>query len=148
MSESMKVEWSEALSTGNRAIDNQHKYLIDIINDVADIVESNGTAKELKKVLNLLQYYTEWHFCNEEECMHRLKCPTAAKNKNAHAQFIETFLAFRAEIDKGESDALDVATRMYKTLTSWLVQHIQGVDSELTHVSAEENARGCKSAND
>ncbi|MCF6314364.1 MAG: hemerythrin family protein [Verrucomicrobiales bacterium] len=141
MSESMKVAWSEALSTGNRAIDNQHKYLIDIINDVADLVENNGTPAQLKKILNLLQYYTEWHFCNEEECMHRLKCPTAEKNKDAHAQFIDTFLAYRAEIDANESTALDVASRMYKTLTSWLVQHIQGIDTELGPVSAEENAR-------
>ncbi|NOY00696.1 MAG: hemerythrin family protein [Verrucomicrobia bacterium] len=138
MSESMKVEWTDALKTGNKAIDNQHKYLIDIINDVADIIETNGTTQSLRKVINLLQYYTEWHFCNEESCMEKLKCPVLEKNKEAHSQFIETFLGFRAEIEEG-GDAHAIATRMYKTLTSWLVQHIQGIDSELAHVSGENS---------
>lgn len=139
MSQSMKVQWSDALKTGNRAIDNQHKYLIDIINDLAGAIESGQTAQSLKKIVNLLQYYTEWHFCNEEGCMERLKCPYAARNKDAHAQFIHTFLAFRAELDGG-GDSHEIATRMYKTLTAWLVQHIQGIDAQLAHVSGEDGA--------
>lgn len=134
----MKVAWSDALCTGNRAIDNQHKYLIDIINDLADAIETGKTAQSLKKIVNLLQYYTEWHFCKEEDCMNRLKCPVAARNKDAHAQFIEAFLGFRGELDAG-GDSLEIATRMYKTLTAWLVQHIQGIDSNLRHVSGEES---------
>jgi hemerythrin len=137
MSSSMKVAWSDALCTGNRAIDNQHKYLIDIVNDLADAIESGKTASSMKKIVNLLQYYTEWHFCKEEDCMNRLKCPVAARNKDAHAQFIETFLAFRSELEAG-GDSAEIATRMYKTLTAWLVQHIQGIDSNLRHVSGEE----------
>ena len=133
----MKVEWVDALSTGNRAIDNQHKYLIDIINDLADAIESGHTAQSMKKIVNLLQYYTEWHFCREEDCMNKLKCPVAARNKDAHAQFIETFLAFRKELEGG-GDSASIATRMYKTLVGWLVQHIQGVDSELRYVSGEQ----------
>jgi len=135
----MKVAWSDALCTGNRAIDNQHKYLIDIINDLADAIESGQTAQSMKKIVNLLQYYTEWHFCKEEDCMERLKCPVAARNKQAHAQFIEAFLGFRSELEAG-GDSSEIATRMYKTLTSWLVQHIQGIDANLRHVSGEDGA--------
>lgn len=136
MSQSMKVQWSDALKTGNRAIDNQHKYLIDIINDLAGAIETGATPQALKKIVNLLQYYTEWHFCNEEGCMDKLKCPVAAKNKDAHAQFIATFLEFRRELEAG-GDSNEIATRMYKTLTAWLVQHIQGIDSQLAYVSGE-----------
>ena len=132
----MKVQWSDALKTGNRAIDNQHKYLIDIINDLAGAIEAGATPQALKKIVNLLQYYTEWHFCNEEGCMDKLKCPVAAKNKDAHAQFIATFLEFRRELEAG-GDSNEIATRMYKTLTAWLVQHIQGIDSQLAYVSGE-----------
>lgn len=136
MSQSLKVEWTDALCTGNRAIDNQHKYLIDIINDLAAAIETGLAAQSLKKIVNLLQYYTEWHFCKEEDCMNKLKCPVAARNKDAHAQFIETFLAFRRELESG-GDSTEIATRMYKTLVAWLVQHIQGIDSNLAHVSGE-----------
>ena len=132
----MKVAWVDALTTGNKAIDNQHKYLIDIINDLAEGIETGQTAQTLRKIVNLLQYYTEWHFCKEEDCMNRLNCPAAAKNQEAHGQFIETFLAFRRELEAG-GDSTSIATRMYKTLVAWLVQHIQGVDAQLAAVSGE-----------
>lgn len=136
MSQSLKVQWTDALCTGNKAIDNQHKYLIDIINDLAHVIETGQAAQSMKKIVNLLQYYTEWHFCKEEDCMNRLKCPAAGRNKEAHAQFIATFLAFRAELEGG-GDSNEIATRMYKTLVAWLVQHIQGIDANLAHVSGE-----------
>jgi hemerythrin len=137
MSNTMKVAWSEAIATGNKAIDNQHKYLIDIINDLAEAIETGATAQSMKKIVNLLQYYTEWHFCREEDCMNKLNCPVAARNKEAHGQFIEVFLGFRRELEGG-GDSAGIATRMYKTLVSWLVQHIQGIDAELRHVSGEQ----------
>ena len=135
MSESLKVTWTEALSTGNRAIDVQHKYLIDIINDLAEAIENNRGGVALKKIIHLLQYYTEWHFCREEECMERLNCPTACANKEAHAKFLQVVVDFKKEFQEtGGSNEL--ALKMYKVLTGWLVTHIQGIDVALADVSA------------
>ena len=127
---SLKLQWSDALNTGNRTTDIQHKYLVDIINELAEAIESGKAAQSTKKIINLLQYYTEWHFCREEKCMEQHRCPAAQANKHAHGQFIETFLKFKEEFNaSGGSE--DIAMRMYKTLTEWLVNHIQGVDAQL-----------------
>lgn len=132
MSESLKIAWSDDLSTSNPATDVQHKYLIDIINELAEAIETGKAAQSVKTIINLLQYYTEWHFEREEKCMHRLNCPTAATNKQAHGMFIETFKQYQAEYkDSGGSE--DIARRMYKTLTEWMVNHIQKVDGTLRH---------------
>lgn len=132
MAESLKLEWSDDLSTGNPATDAQHKYLIDIINELAEAIESGHASNKLNSILNLLQYYTEWHFEREEKCMHKLQCPSADANVNAHKQFIETFLSFKKEY-KESGGAEDIAMRMYKTLTDWLVNHIQKIDGQLRH---------------
>ena len=130
MSGSLKLQWSDALNTGNRAIDVQHKYLVDIINELAEAIESGSATQNIKKIIHLLQYYTEWHFGREELCMDRFQCPVAAANKAAHCIFIETFLAFRKEYEtSGGSE--DIAMRMYKTLTDWLVNHIMKVDGQI-----------------
>lgn len=130
MSSSLKVQWTEALSTGNKATDVQHKYLVDIINELAEAIEGGRAAQSVKKILNLLQYYTEWHFQREEMCMDRFRCPAAAANKEAHGKFIETFLTFRDEFyASGGSE--DIARRMYGALVAWLVAHIQKVDAQL-----------------
>ena len=137
MSEPLKVEWTEALATGNRAVDVQHKYLIDIINDLAEAIENDRGGPALKKIIHLLQYYTEWHFCREEECMERLNCPTACANKEAHAKFLCVIVDFKTEFKKtGGSNEL--ALKMYKVLTGWLVTHIQGIDSALAKVSVND----------
>lgn len=130
MSSSLKVQWTEALSTGNKATDVQHKYLVDIINELAEAIEGGHAAQSVKKILNLLQYYTEWHFQREEMCMDRFRCPAAAANKEAHGKFIETFLAFRDEFYAGGGSE-DIARRMYSALVAWLVAHIQNVDAQL-----------------
>lgn len=137
MNGTLKISWSDALATGNRAIDVQHKYLIDIINDLADLIESGGSASRIRNILNLLQHYTEWHFHREELCMERARCPAASLNKAAHEEFIRTFVAFRKEYaEQGGEEGF--ARRMYDELTRWLVNHIQRVDGQVTPCMARE----------
>ena len=130
MSSSLKVVWDGSLNTGVRLVDVQHKYLIDIINELAEAIEQDKAASSIGEILNLLQYYTEWHFEREEKCMNEYQCPVAGANEAAHAQFIETVQQFREEY-RASGGTRDIALRMYKVMTNWLVSHIQGVDCEL-----------------
>ncbi len=127
---SLRLSWDDSLLTGDRAVDVQHKYLIDIINELADAIESGQAASALGKILNLIKYYAEWHFGREEQCMERFRCPAAETNIKAHAYFIETFEGFQQEYRaSGGSD--EIARRMYTTLTDWLVGHIKKIDGQL-----------------
>lgn len=125
-----KITWSEAIETGVTLVDLQHKYLIDIINELAEAINSGEAGIRIGKILNLLKYYTEWHFGREELCMEKHACPVAAKNKKAHGHFMDTFEGFQQEY-RASGGSLEIAERMYRVLTEWLVSHIQGVDTEL-----------------
>jgi len=127
---SLKLTWSSALETGDRATDVQHKYLVEIINELAEAIETGKAGQSVRKILNLLRQYTDWHFCREEMCMERRQCPAAAANKEAHKHFMRTFDQF-AEEYKVSGGSEDIAMRMYKTLTDWLVMHIQKIDTNL-----------------
>ncbi len=130
MEECSRIVFDDSLKTGVRAVDVQHKFLIDIINDLADAITEGHAAMSVKKILNLLKYYAEWHFGREEDCMQRFECPAYEGNKKAHGWFLETFENFQQEYrDTGGSD--DIARRMYKELTEWLVRHIKKIDSQL-----------------
>lgn len=130
MSPSLKIEFTDALKTGHKPIDNQHKYLIEIINDLAEMIETNQDPSRLRKIIHLLQYYTEWHFCSEECQMDKVKCPVSARNKEAHKEFLEAFAKFRTEFQQS-GGSMDIAKRMYTELTNWLVAHIQGIDVQM-----------------
>ncbi len=127
---SLKIEWSSALETGVALVDIQHKYLVDIVNELAEAIETGTAELKVKSILNLLKYYTVWHFEREELCMYRNNCPAAEVNERAHKGFLKTFEAFQEEFREGGGSE-DIARRMYSELTGWLVTHIQGVDSKL-----------------
>lgn len=137
--ESLKVQWSDAIATGHRATDNQHMMLIDIINELAEAIETKQTGLKMREILNFLQYYTEWHFEREELCMERTNCPLGAKNKEAHCIFIDRLKAFQIEFR--ENPSVDFAERVYKELVHWLVSHIQGIDTSLKEFAGHENIR-------
>jgi len=137
MNGSLKLAWSDELSTGNKAIDVQHKYLIDIINELGRAIETKTAETTIKKVLNLLQHYTEWHFGREELCMERTNCPAACANAEAHGHFIEMVKAFREEYNRS-GGAAEIALRMYNALTDWLVNHIMKVDGQLAAYSKND----------
>lgn len=132
MTQSLKVEWSDDLKTGDFMIDNQHQYLVELINEIADAIEQNAVQQKLGSILPLLGYFTEWHFEREENCMHQRRCPLAAVNKHAHGIFLQTFADFQQEYHaQGASDEL--ARRMYTTLMDWLVNHIKKIDTSIGH---------------
>ena len=134
MIEVPRIRWDESLATGIRAVDVQHKLLVEIINDLGDaIAHGKGTA-EISRVLSFLKYYASWHFEREEECMEKNRCAAAEINKKAHCQFVMTFLAFESEIS-GSGGSQEMALRMHGELTSWIVRHIRGVDLELRNTA-------------
>ncbi|MFZ4620157.1 MAG: bacteriohemerythrin [Bacteroidota bacterium] len=133
---SLKIQWTDDLSTGHLPTDNQHRMLIDIINELADAIEKDETPIKMNEILQLLYHYTEWHFEREEECMARTKCPLGEKNKKAHCIFIDKLKAFQNEYR--EDPSKDFAERVYKELINWLLDHIRGIDTGLrAYVSSE-----------
>lgn len=130
MAQATRLEFTEAIMTGDEVIDTQHKYLIELINEVADVVNAGTAEAELGPILPTLQYFTEWHFGREEECMHIRNCPFADTNKQAHAVFlgvVEEFVQrFRTE---GPSEAL--ALELHTRLCDWLTNHIVSIDSRI-----------------
>jgi hemerythrin len=59
---SLKINWDESLATGDRSTDVRHKFLIDLIKDLAEVIEEEKDKMHFGRVLNILKYYTEWHF--------------------------------------------------------------------------------------
>lgn len=131
MTQSLKLDWNESLFTGDQIIDTQHKYLVELINEIAEAIENGQSTEKLGGILPMLGYFTEWHFEREELCMHQRQCPMAEVNKHAHGVFLQTFTDFQNEYyQNGPSEEL--ALRMYKTLTDWLVSHIKKIDTSIS----------------
>lgn len=126
-----RITWRDEMTTGVVDLDAQHKYLIDIFNDLGySIQRKNYNADDIDKVLKVMKYYAEWHFGKEEECMLRYRCPAAEKNNKAHAVFIEKLHGYQKEFDQS-GGSIELATRIHEELTTWIVNHIMVVDTQL-----------------
>jgi len=124
------LEWDDALGTGNETLDNQHKYLIETLNNLGTSLLKGDGAKITTRILGRLRFYAEWHFEQEEECFDKYNCPAGEMNKNAHTAFIEKFDRFQKNFDEDDGST-ETALKIHEEITDWIVNHIMRVDGQL-----------------
>jgi hemerythrin len=125
------IIWDEdTMSTGIPIIDAQHKKLFKKFNDFSEAIAEKKTREAAAELLDFLQFYATWHFGQEENCMNEYKCPVAAENKQAHAEFVRKFSQFYTEWQTGNMTP-ELARDTYMELENWLVRHVARVDTQL-----------------
>ena len=121
------MDWKEEYSVKISQIDQQHKKLIELINQLNDAM-SKGKAKEvLDKILNDLVSYCASHFKLEEQLMQTNGYPGFAEHKEKHDKMTAKVLSLKKEVAAGKKMiSLDVM----KFLEQWLDKHILGTDKK------------------
>jgi hemerythrin len=126
----MAVTWDQSMATGSLSVDQQHQSLFRQVNALSDAMKQGKGRDEIGKLLDFLAQYVVRHFAEEERLMEQLKCPAAAANKQAHAQFLATYSGLRKQFD-GAAAGPSMVLQIHDLLSKWLVQHIQGIDVQL-----------------
>jgi hemerythrin len=124
------IIWDDSMSTGVLRIDTQHKMLFQKFNEFSEAISGTTSREAAGELLDFLQFYATWHFGQEENCMNEYKCPVAAENKQAHAEFVRTFSKFYTEWQVGTMTP-KLVSETYTVLENWLVQHVARVDTQL-----------------
>ena len=122
-----KVEWKESYSVGIPLFDEQHKYLVDLLNE---LIESNNNQVDRKKlfaICNKLIGYAEEHFQSEEKIMSKYNYPKFKEHQKEHAQLIEdVFVMYQEFCTGGNTSMFD----LIDFLKDWILEHILGSDME------------------
>lgn len=121
------MDWKDEYSVKIAQIDQQHKKLIELINQLNDAM-AKGKAKEvLDKILNDLVSYCANHFKLEEQIMQANGYPDFAEHKDKHDKMTAKVLSLKKEVAGGKRMiSLDVM----KFLEQWLDKHILGTDKQ------------------
>lgn len=120
--------WDDKLKTHHFAIDNDHRKLVDLVNQLGEAMQSGKGRDICGKVLNDLIAYTKTHFAMEERLMDTHKYAKAAEHKVEHAKLLKDVLEFKAKFDSG---ALTVTAGLLTFLRDWLIRHISQSDKVL-----------------
>ena len=126
----MPIVWQEAYSTHVDQVDSQHKRLFEWVNKLETQLEQGPTPAQINDIMNFLTTYTRTHFVYEEMCMHKVNCPAAQRNRDAHDAFINAVEMFRGRVRSGDTSRALVKD-IYDAAAAWLKNHICKIDNEI-----------------
>lgn len=121
------IEWNDSFSVNIVEIDNQHKNLINMINELYNAM-SKGRSKEImEEIISKMINYADYHFTTEEDLMLKYGYGEYISHKNEHNSFIEKVKKFNEDYKSG---ALFLSVEVLTFLSTWLKNHILGTDKK------------------
>lgn len=127
------IKWNPAYGVGIVEIDQQHRILMQMINEIQNSVVSGETRDAQSKILDGLSSYARDHFTNEERLFDIYAYPWAITHKAAHQAFSQKVDAVAQEYKMGKSD---VSGQILTFLSEWLKNHIVGKDKTYSYFFA------------
>jgi hemerythrin len=122
------MTWTKEMSVGVASLDDDHKKLIGIINELHDGIVAGHKKEILAAVLDQLVDYTKFHFTKEEELFLKTKYLGASTHMMEHASFVSRITNLQERLKSAPVAMLDLELMSY--LRNWLLTHIQGSDKK------------------
>jgi hemerythrin len=128
--------WDPALETGNAAIDDQHRRLFALANDLAEAIATcpvtdEGLCEEdedtlANAIFGLADYCVE-HFADEEALMASIGYPQLSTHRSLHEQLSGETLRHAADYFNDEGIVPETLAPLFaEWLTSHILQHDMG----------------------
>ena len=122
------VVWDDAYSVGFKPIDDQHKELVKMINELFEECKQGGAAARKAFLLTAKKAadYARVHFSDEEKYMAQVNFPKLAEQKKQHNDFLDKVFASIQDFNSGNAVPIDLA----QFLKNWLLTHIAESDKQ------------------
>lgn len=123
------LEWSDKLSVGIQEIDEQHKVLVDLLNQLHQAILHHHGAEASGRIMDKLCEYTKIHFTVEESILRILDYPDYAEHKKHHEQLLAQVQELRTKMESGDHS---ISFQLLHFLKKWLTIHILEEDNAYT----------------
>jgi hemerythrin len=121
------VIWNESYSVGVKALDEQHKKLFGMVNQMHEAMMAGKGRVVVGQVMNEMFDYVRLHFTAEEKLLERYNYPGLAEQKREHEAFIQKVEEMQQKMQAGN---LTLSIEVSQFLQSWIKDHIMGVDKK------------------
>jgi hemerythrin-like metal-binding protein len=124
----MAITWSEMMSVGVPALDDDHKTLVGLINHLHRSVGDEEEYATLGSVLAALEEYALHHFAREEKTMAACRYPQIIQHTAYHYKLADQVRTLKARYDEDRTSvrAKDCLAFLHK----WLIEHICSTDMD------------------
>ena len=132
------IIWRESFNTGYLRVDNQHKYLVRLINELYHLHASKNKTQKMHQIFLDLHNYTVNHFNMEEMMMQQFRFENYLNHKAEHTQFLLALNEFKTNYLAGQTG---INLEMLHFLKDWLLKHIVVTD-KVTFKNIREKVNG------
>jgi hemerythrin len=133
----LTIAWDDNYLLELPTIDNQHKYLFNLLNTLYDDVATIGSDNYLEKLFADLSNYAAYHFALEERWMDAQHFPLLESHRREHRIFADRV----AEMERDyRQHHRNVSQEALSFLYNWLTTHIQGSDHEFGRFIRQKSA--------
>ncbi|MGO9378291.1 MAG: bacteriohemerythrin [Dissulfurispiraceae bacterium] len=123
------IEWNNALSVEIKELDDQHKRLLDLINQLNEAMKVGKGKDVMGKVLASLIDYTKYHFAAEEKLMLAHSYPSYVIHKKAHDDLTSQAMDLQKKFNAGNAI---ITIEVMNFLKDWVSKHIMSTDKQYT----------------
>ena len=127
--------WKDSFSVGIHSINDQHKKLVEMINNLYTEFYNGITDEFLRILISDLEKYAVYHFSYEEKFMKLYNYKDFKSHESEHQKFVEEIKNYKEIVSvKNKTAVIDLATY----LKNWLFKHIMGTDKKYSKLFQEK----------
>ncbi|PLX18521.1 MAG: hemerythrin [Marinilabiliales bacterium] len=129
------ITWHDRYSVGVHSINDQHKKLVEMINNLYAEFYNGITDEFLNKLIVELEKYAVYHFAYEEKFMKLYNYNDLKAHEDEHNTFVEKIKKYKETVSvSNKIEVIDLATY----LKNWLLKHIMGTDKKYSKLFQEK----------
>jgi len=121
----MIYQWEDKFSVGVQSIDNQHKELFRLINELLQAMKQGKASNITTQIIMDLEKYAIVHFQKEEFFFQRFNYQGAAEHIREHQLFIQKITTMKTDLKSGKTA---LSFELLNFLKEWIDHHILVAD--------------------
>ncbi len=119
------IEWTDKMSVGLPELDDDHKLIIEAINQLDASAGDAAQQDVVRQNLMRLRRFAEVHFAREENVLAACAFPALEVQKKNHRDFVKCIQETTKRFDAKPAEAAEIISQaLLGFLTDWLRHHI------------------------
>ena len=120
-------QWDDKYSVGIQSIDNQHKEIFKLLNNLLDAMKQGHGSEVTTEILWKLERYAIVHFQKEEFFFQRFNFQESNDHIREHNDFTKKVVSLKADLKSGK---ITLSFELLNFLKAWIDHHILVVDKQ------------------
>lgn len=123
----MLLNWSKEYEFGLKEIDEQHKQLVQTLNEVYQLLLAGKSGDDLKPSMDGIIAFANLHFSTEEKYFDQFHYEGKVEHKIEHEKLKQKIAYYYQQII---TEKKDLAFELLDFLEDWLVEHLAQMDKK------------------